>query len=222
VSPLVHPYAVLAAACAAAALALPGVAEGASISVTTNADGVAADGSCSLREAVQAANTDLAVNECPAGNGADAISLAATTYTLTGGQLDVTSELTIAGAGASSTTIDANHNGRALNVTAAGKLTVENLAVTGGQTTGGGTGFNNQSHDPAANGTGGSGGDGGNGGGIASAGTLTINWSRVFGNTTGNGGKGGDGFGADGNMFLANASGGGGGAGGAGGKGGGV
>src|SRR5689334_5510780 len=97
-SVLVRPYAVLAAASAAAAFALPSAAQGAAITVTTNGDGVAADGACSLREAVQAANTDLAVNECAAGSGADQISLGATTYTLTGGQLDVTSELTITGA----------------------------------------------------------------------------------------------------------------------------
>ncbi len=37
------------------------------ITVNTTADTVAADGFCSLREAIQAANTNLAVNECPAG-----------------------------------------------------------------------------------------------------------------------------------------------------------
>ena len=54
-SALVHPYAALVAAVAAAALALPGAAQGAAIGVTTNADAVASDGACSLREAVQAA-----------------------------------------------------------------------------------------------------------------------------------------------------------------------
>jgi uncharacterized protein (TIGR03437 family) len=39
----------------------------ATITVNTTADTVAADGACSLREAMQAANTNLAVNECPAG-----------------------------------------------------------------------------------------------------------------------------------------------------------
>jgi CSLREA domain-containing protein len=218
----VHPYAVLAAACAAAALALPGVANGATINVTTNADGVAADGSCSLREAVQAANTDLAVNECPAGSGADQISLGATTYTLTGGELGITSEATITGAGASSTTIDGNHNGRVLNVSAAGKLTLDSVGITGGQTGNGGTGGNGTSNDPAVNGSGGSGGGGGNGGGIASAGTLTINASRVFGNTTGNGGHGGNGTGPDGNNIITHGGFGFGGSGGTGGSGGGV
>ncbi len=39
----------------------------ATITVNTIADTVAADGFCSLREAIQAANTNAAVNECPAG-----------------------------------------------------------------------------------------------------------------------------------------------------------
>lgn len=61
------------------ALLLPaqGVAA-ATITVTSDADPftpVATDG-CTLREAIQAANTDAAVNECPAGSGADAIAFA--------------------------------------------------------------------------------------------------------------------------------------------------
>ena len=53
-----------------------------SIVVTTAADIVASDGFCSLREAIQAANTDMAVNECPAGFGSDSISFNAP-YTIT-------------------------------------------------------------------------------------------------------------------------------------------
>jgi CSLREA domain-containing protein len=39
----------------------------ATITVTTTADTVATDGGCSLREAIQAANSNVAVNECAAG-----------------------------------------------------------------------------------------------------------------------------------------------------------
>lgn len=42
-------------------------APSATITINTTADTVAADGFCSLREAIQAANTNIAVNECPAG-----------------------------------------------------------------------------------------------------------------------------------------------------------
>jgi CSLREA domain-containing protein len=43
------------------------------ITVTTDQDVDAADGFCSLREAILAANADAAVQECPAGDGADRI-----------------------------------------------------------------------------------------------------------------------------------------------------
>ncbi|HEX5037175.1 MAG TPA: choice-of-anchor Q domain-containing protein [bacterium] len=79
------------------------------------------DGSCSLREAITAANTDAAVDTCAAGSGADEIVLAPGTYQLTtistnenanaDGDLDVTDELTMTGAGAdpvAGTIIDGN------------------------------------------------------------------------------------------------------------------
>lgn len=53
------------------------------ITVTTTDDELNHDGDCSLREAIQAANTDLAVDACPAGNGHDTIMLPAGTYTHT-------------------------------------------------------------------------------------------------------------------------------------------
>lgn len=43
------------------------------LSVNTVVDASADDGKCSLREAIQAANTDTAVDTCPAGDGADTI-----------------------------------------------------------------------------------------------------------------------------------------------------
>jgi CSLREA domain-containing protein len=59
------------------------------ITVTGNGDTVTADSFCTLREAIQAANTDLAVNECNAGSGVDTIffspALSNDTITLTGG-----------------------------------------------------------------------------------------------------------------------------------------
>jgi len=45
--------------------------EGAVIQVNTTADEIKNNGKCSLREAIQAANTDTAVDGCPAGNGAN-------------------------------------------------------------------------------------------------------------------------------------------------------
>jgi CSLREA domain-containing protein len=53
------------------------------MNVTTTADELNANGNCSLREAIRAANTDTAVDACPAGKGADVIFLPAGTYSLT-------------------------------------------------------------------------------------------------------------------------------------------
>src|SRR5436190_20379271 len=58
--------------------ALP--ASAATVTVTTNADELNADGDCSLREAIAAANTDAAVDACAAGSGFDVVVLAAGTY----------------------------------------------------------------------------------------------------------------------------------------------
>src|SRR3954451_11338058 len=55
----------------------------ASITVNTTADEYDTGAGCSLREAIQAANTDAAFGGCAAGSGADTISVPAGTYTLT-------------------------------------------------------------------------------------------------------------------------------------------
>jgi len=57
-------------------------AHAATIGVTTAGDELNSDGDCALREAIQAANTDTAVDACTAGNGADIIEVPAGTYTL--------------------------------------------------------------------------------------------------------------------------------------------
>ena len=62
--------------------AVSGAVAGTTIAVTTTADELNADGDCSLREAVAAANYDIAVDACPAGNGGDVIDIPAGTYTV--------------------------------------------------------------------------------------------------------------------------------------------
>ena len=52
------------------------------ISVTTTDDELNADGDCSLREAIQAANTNQTVDACPTGSGADSILLPTGDYSL--------------------------------------------------------------------------------------------------------------------------------------------
>ena len=100
-----------------------GAASAATIAVTTTTDELNADGDCSLREAIRAANTNLAVDACTAGQNdqTDTITVPAGTYTLTlaGGDNDAAvgdldlrdnaaaDDLIIAGAGAATTIIQA-------------------------------------------------------------------------------------------------------------------
>ena len=97
-----------------------GLVQAASIYVTTTADDYGTGVTCSLREAITAANNDAAFGGCSAGSGADTIFVQAGTYTLTRtnsgginedenafGDLDINANLTITGAGSGSTIIQA-------------------------------------------------------------------------------------------------------------------
>ena len=66
-------------------LALPGAALGATITVTITADERAADGECSLREAISAANNDSTGpgDDCTKGASDDKIDVPAGDYMLT-------------------------------------------------------------------------------------------------------------------------------------------
>lgn len=96
-------------------LTIVGNAMAATLTVTTTDDTLANDGQCSLREAITAANTNTAFNGCAAGSGADLILLGADEYRLdrpgagedgnVNGDLDISSTLTISGAGADVTRI---------------------------------------------------------------------------------------------------------------------
>src|SRR3712207_1572403 len=116
----------------------PATAHALTIPVTTTLDTVASDGVCSLREAITAANTDTAANGCLAGFGADVVSIPAGTYvrlrsgsdnTNVNGDLDITSALTLDGAGAATTTIDADSIDRVLDVRPGATATVRDLTL---------------------------------------------------------------------------------------------
>ncbi len=118
----------------------------ANITVTSVADAVPAvtdDGNCTLREAIEAANTDAAVDNCTAGAGADTISfdntLSGSTVTLGGSQLDIASDLTVDGDldddGAPDITIDAAGASRVIYIdaTAATRtVTLDGLTISNG------------------------------------------------------------------------------------------
>lgn len=162
---------------------LPSAALAASITVDTTSDELNADGDCSLREAIQAANTDAAVDACSAGSGADAITLPPGTYTLsiagTGedanatGDLDITAALTISGSGAPTTVIDGADQDRVLHVVS-GTVQIDDVTITNGSV----------------------GGPPGGGGIFIASGSLTLNRSAVAGNFADTGGGGIDNLGS--------------------------
>jgi CSLREA domain-containing protein len=160
------------------------------ITVTTTADVVANDGQCSLREAITAANTDTASGsapgECPAGTPAgNVIVLGPGDYSLTLGELQVSSPVTLVGHGVGATTINGNGISRELDVLSNGGLTVESLSLLGGH---------------APNGTAATGSipgtQGGGGGAILNAGSLALEGVAVSANSAGAGGLGANGSGA--------------------------
>ncbi|MBK7177693.1 MAG: DUF11 domain-containing protein [Chloroflexi bacterium] len=118
------------------------------ISVTTALDELDANGLCSLREAIQAANTDTAVDACAAGSGEnDVISIPAGHYLLTladpvgvveengnaTGDLDILHSVALVGAGSAQTIIDGNGIDRVFHQPgAATQVAVSDVTVQGG------------------------------------------------------------------------------------------
>ena len=193
----------LAAAASAAVLglALAGNAFAAVIDVTTTADESSAGDGCSLREAVAAANSDGTGpgGDCSQGAGSDTINVPASVghYVLdgAGGELSLSSDLTIQGSGGANTVIDGGGTHRVFEIAAGAHAELRDLTVTGGRTATPapkGPGPDN-SGTPGAESVGPHGDTAPNGGGILSAGTLALVGVTVTGNATGNGGDAGPG-----------------------------
>lgn len=173
----------------------------ATITITTTADDALVNGNCTLREAIIAANTDTAVDNCPAGSGADTIALDAGTYALTvigagedaaaTGDLDITSDITITGADRNTTIITAaGLSDRAFHVVS-GSLTLTDLTVNGGApAASNGGAILIEGTSLALNRVNITGGQAVNGGGVAvTAGTATITETIISGGVaTGDGG----------------------------------
>ena len=148
------------------------------IPVNTTAD-TGSTGACALRDAITAANTDTAVNACPAGSGTDTITFTVSgTITLGSTLPEITSSgLTIDGSG-QSITISGNNDVRVMSVDAGAVLTLKYLTVANGNAGFGGVA------DPNTE-----------GGGIYNAGgTLTVTNCTFSGNRAAVGG-GIDGYG---------------------------
>ena len=113
------------------------------ILVTTEEDSDSNDGLCSLREAIQAANTDTVIDTCMAGAGSDRIlfGLSSATYPLSlsgvneeanvSGDLDILAGVTIIGCGHANTVIDGVSGDRHRR-TDEGVVRIENLSIYGG------------------------------------------------------------------------------------------
>lgn len=127
----------------AMALAAPPAHAAATIAVTTTDDELNADGDCSLREAIRAANLDAAVDACPAGSGADTITLSAGIYTLgipgveenagQTGDLDIGADLTIAGIRADATIIDGNDLDRVIEILQLVNVQISDVTIRNGE-----------------------------------------------------------------------------------------
>jgi len=139
---------------------------------------------CSLREAIVAANTNP---------GADDVPVPAGTYLLTLGQLTVSEDVDISGAGESNTIIDGNATNRAFVISSATTVTINTLTIQNGNYFLGGGGIANYGTLTLNNTTvsGNSAGSGGGGGVVNYSGTLTLNNTTVSGNSNSNGGGGG-------------------------------
>lgn len=112
--------------------------QAATIDVFTRGD-AGNSATCTLRQAIESANTNTAVGACTAGSpGPDTVSLAGLTgtITLTSGQIQVTESVTIQGPGATQTAISGNNAGRVFDVVDSGTLTtltIDGLTILDGK-----------------------------------------------------------------------------------------
>ena len=201
-----------------------GVATAATITVTTNNPNIAADGQCSLTEAIVNANNDAATHaDCPAGSGADTIVLPAnanftlsTVYGMTYAQFGnpvglppIASRITIEGNGA---IISRQGGSPAFGLIAVrgnsspgmgippmpGDLTLESVTLTGGSSFGG---LSNNGTASLKNSI----ISGNTGSGVGNGGTLTIASSTISNNTTNFDGGGISNF-SGGTVAIANST----------------
>jgi CSLREA domain-containing protein len=143
---------------------------------------------CSLREAVLAANTDSAFGGCPAGSGADTITLAGGTYALSipvgaagdDGDLDVAGPLTIRHDGVTPAVIDAGGIDRVIEVHGNGALNASGLTIRNGRTVQAGAGIRNEGTLDLVNSTvAGNVSTGSFGGGISNSGVAVASLANV-------------------------------------------
>lgn len=192
----------------------------ATITVTSLADNTTVDGQVTMREAIQAANLNQAVDGSTAGEaGADTIvfdaaltSGGAGSILLTGGELAITQALTITGPRADLLRIDAESNSR-IFATAGGSfgLTLSGLTLAGGESSSdGGAVFFNATGDLTLDEVQITGsrttGNSAEGGGIFAQGNVVLTSSTVSGNSTAGDSSSGGGILSNSNVTLINST----------------
>ena len=184
-------------------LGLVGDACAATINVTTTDDTIAADGQCSLREAITAANLDSAFNGCTAGNGVDSIILAAAEYRFdiaganedanASGDLDVRSSLSIVGPGADVARIRGDREDRVFDLGPPGAgqtivVGISGVTIRNGGGALGGAILNREDVDLSVSSVSFTGNAASQGAGIASFGLLDVDRSVFHANDADEGG----------------------------------
>jgi CSLREA domain-containing protein len=183
----------------------------ANILVTTLADVSAVDGYCSLREAIQAANTDTAVNECPAGAwpGTDTITFSVSGTITLSSQLEVTGTGPLLVDGSNGITISGGDSVRIFSLSDTALLTLVELSLVDGTAVEGGA-IKNLSNltlwDSTISGSQATGNSTG-GGGIYNTGILKVFNSTLSGNeASSNSGRGGAIYNHQGTVYLTNTT----------------
>ncbi len=153
---------------------------------TTNDDTTGGDNLCTLREAILAANNAVASNDCGAGSGGNDTITFSFSGTITLGStlpaiVSGAGALTIDGGGV--VTISGNNAVRVMWVNSGADLTLQNLTIANGSTTGIGGGIYNDGGTLTVTNSTFSGNSAPFGGGISNAGTLTVTNSTFSGNS---------------------------------------
>ncbi len=106
-----------------------------SYTITTFADDAVNNGNCTLREALRAADTNLAVDTCPSGGTADTINLPTGTYPFSGGEfLTAAGSLTLQSQTLNpfNVSIDLANAGNFLYLQGGGSFTLDGLEIKNG------------------------------------------------------------------------------------------